>query len=167
MKDKKLNIDDLVLKIVNTYKLGLKEYNLFLDLTQKQAKAIADDNFAELNQIIIEKEKVISQVNELEKEINTYKKKLVQELGIERDTESLLNLFQKDIPSKTELKEVINNIHNTLLDIQDLDKINQHNLINKKSTIEKDLFKVKKGLNINKSYNNYFNKEAKFIDKKG
>lgn len=163
----KFNLENLLSGINNLYRLELKEYNLLLELTKRQSKAISDDDFEGLSRLIVEKEKSMKKVDELEEKIKLYKRKLAFKLGIEIDDDFLFNLLQEDIPLKEELKDTVKNIHNTLLKIQDLDKANQNNLNEKKTRTVKVFFKVKKGLNVIRSYNYNFNKEAKFIDKRG
>lgn len=163
----KFNLENLLSRINNLYRLELKEYNLLLELTKRQSKAISDDDFEGLSQLIVEKEKSMKKVDELEEKIKLYKRKLAYKLGIEIDDDFLFNLLQEDIPLKEELKETVKNIHNILLKIQDLDKANQNNLNEKKTMAVRVFFKVKKGLNVIRSYNYNFSKEAKFIDKRG
>lgn len=161
------NIKELMQEIIVIYESELKDYREILGLAKKQEELITEGDYQQFNQLITTRAKIINKIDNLEKNLFSYKKSLAQQLGLDLDKDFLTKIIQKELPFGDDLEALIRNIYKRIQDIQELDQKNKEELIIKRNKIQHSMTRVKKGLRVNQAYNTKTtNYEGRFIDKK-
>lgn len=142
--------------------LGKKDILLqILELTKTQGNVIENDNMDDLSIILVKKEKLMEEIDVLDREFLSLYNGIKSEEGID-------NLEKINIDKYTNiksLKEIVANINTILNDISAIDR---NNTIKMKSNVDKiksDLKQVKEAKRAYKGYN-YEAAESMLIDEK-
>ncbi|GAB6086323.1 flagellar protein FlgN [Alkaliphilus crotonatoxidans] len=145
-------------------KLQLMEQ--LLKLTKQQSvvlKDITDENLAELNQVIEEKQQVIEKVDLLDKEFVGKFEGLKELLGID----SFADMSKEPVVGFKNLKETIEKIVDVRNEIEAVDKANTEKAQMHMAAIKQELQTVKIGKQVNKNYGKkYVVNEPILFDKK-
>nr|WP_239551168.1 flagellar protein FlgN [Halanaerobacter jeridensis] len=167
MKDK-LNLEEEISNLLDRYNSCYDNYKRLLNLTQKQNERIVDEDYINLEEITDQKQKIITKIEQIQKKINTLRKKLSDEFDLVNNEEFIHNLLKEDIPYKSEMKQLRDEIVELIAKLQKLDKDNQELLQEKKDKLQQELNKLKQGKKVYNSYNiKNNNREGKFFDNKG
>lgn len=155
--------DEFIDKLIEISK---KKETLLLDikiLSDRQEKAVADEQLEILQKLIGKKQKRIEIINKLDDEFENYFEKFKEKYKFG----DIQDLIKSNSVELKKLKEVITSIVGITKDIQDKDNKNRHKANELLKFFEVELKTANAGKKINNAYNAYSNKAtAYFIDKK-
>lgn len=132
-----------------------------LEYTNTQTAIIENDNMEELDHILMEKEKIMEEIDVLDKEFLSLYDLIKTVEGIE----SLEKIDKNKYTNIKALKEAVNDINTILTDISIIDRKNTAKMKSSIDKIKSDLKQVKEGKKAYKGYN-YESTESILIDEK-
>lgn len=157
----------LIKKLISIYQQELNLYKEVLQATFKQQEAIKNGDWERLNDLLTERNKIIKDIDNWEKEVKGCRGNISGILGINAKQDFLLELVKYDIPLRDEVKSIVTELTQTIKKIFRKNKTNQENINNKKAKLTKEQSKIKKGLTFNRAYSCKMDSyEGKFIDRK-
>lgn len=143
-----------------------RKYKLLLgmlNMTEKMAKALEEENLDDLDNFINEKQKIISEIDKSDKEFEVYFKRLKFELGVEK----LEDLKNPQVDGIKELKEIVSKIMNLITKISELDKKNTERAEKSLNDLGNEIKKLNQGKKMFFAYNLISaNPSSIFFDKK-
>lgn len=135
--------------------------NEILEITKFQQDLIKNEQMEELNQSLLEKEKLIDKINIIDRDFL----KFYDQVKVQEHIDSLDKIDIQKYSNIKALKEIVSEINTILNDISIIDK---NNTIKMKSNVDKiksDLKQVKEAKRAYKGYN-YENVESILMDEK-
>lgn len=132
-----------------------------LDLTRAQEKAIKEDNTEELSKILVQKDKLMKYVDDLDKEFVS----LYERVKAEENVDNFRDIDVTKYGSLKGLKDVVEEINRILDKLTQLDKRNMENMKDSLNKTKSDLKQVKE---VQRAYKGYSYEESGsiLIDKK-
>lgn len=135
--------------------------DLILDLTNKQEKAIEDDDLDTLAFILEEKENLMSKIDTKDIQFLKLYELLKGKEGVDTFDEIDINKYN----NIKDLKNVVADINDILTEIYNLDKKNREKMKSNIDNVKLNIKNVKKGKKAYKGYN-YENGDSILIDEK-
>ncbi len=152
---------DDVARMIELSKEKKKLLAKILEYTNTQTTIIENDNMEELDHILMEKEKIMEEIDVLDKEFLSLYDLIKTVEGIE----SLEKIDKNKYTNIKALKEAVNDINTILTDISIIDRKNTAKMKSSIDKIKSDLKQVKEGKKAYKGYN-YESTESILIDEK-
>lgn len=152
---------DDVARMIELSKEKKKLLAKILEYTNTQTTIIENDNMEELDHILMEKEKIMEEIDVLDKEFLSLYDLIKTVEGIE----SLEKIDKNKYTNIKALKEAVNEINTILTDISIIDRKNTAKMKSSIDKIKSDLKQVKEGKKAYKGYN-YESTESILIDEK-
>lgn len=148
------------------YKVSEAKHKLMKDLmliTKEQSKAIEENDIKAINSTITKKDKIIKNIDKLDKEFVEKYSKLKELLGIS----DLSEVESEPIDGFKELKSKIGDIVEDVEEINKLDMENTQKIQNNIKNVKTQLKDTRKGKHVVGNYNKrYKESQSIFIDKK-
>lgn len=132
-----------------------------LTLTEKQKENIDKDSYKALNKSLDEKDEIIKEIDQLDRDFLD----IFTEIKREHFIENIDQLDPKKYPNLKELKEAVKEVTSTLLAISLLDKENIKSIKEKLEDTKRELVRIKSGKRAYKGYNYSF-ADSMLIDEK-
>ncbi|MFA7533791.1 MAG: flagellar export chaperone FlgN [Tissierellaceae bacterium] len=132
-----------------------------LDFTNVQEKAIKEDNTEELSKILVQKDRLMKSVDDLDKEFVS----LYERVKAEENVDNFRDIDVTKYESLKGLKDVVEEINRILDKLTQLDKRNMENMKDSLNKTKSDLKQVKE---VQRAYKGYSYEESGsiLIDKK-
>lgn len=132
-----------------------------LDFTNVQEKAIKEDNTEELSKILVQKDRLMKSVDDLDKEFVS----LYERVKAEENVDNFRDINVTKYESLKGLKDVVEEINRILDKLTQLDKRNMENMKDSLNKTKSDLKQVKE---VQRAYKGYSYEESGsiLIDKK-
>ncbi|PRX32583.1 hypothetical protein BX659_104132 [Orenia metallireducens] len=160
-------LNKLLKSLIGYYHEEKSLYKLMLKISKDLGLTIENNNIEKMNKLLTERGKLINKIDKLKDRITNTSQQIGDILNLEDNQNFISNLLNLDFPYRAQLKEDIRDIYQITQEINNLDIGNKKKLRTKKDQVKSELFKIKRGNILNRSYHSRVDSyEGRFIDKK-
>ncbi|MGM0370790.1 MAG: flagellar export chaperone FlgN [Bacillota bacterium] len=153
-------VKNSIISLINSYQQEAAEYQELLKLTKNQQEFIKSNEWDNFNMTRQKKRDLMLRIDRLEGEILSFEEQISAELNLELGEEFYPNLIKMELPKTKELYQVLQQIHTTMEQINELNDKNQAQIEAGKQQKQQRLNEMNRGsdLDSNNAYSGYFDK---------